>query len=55
MPLKWLGVIKLEEMLVKPQNILQKLSFINIEPIIKEMIYVVVNEQFERGDACVSD
>ena len=58
MPLKWLDVTKVEEVLVTVETLENsaitefrkyRSSYIN------DTISVVVNDQFEIGDACVSD
>ena len=58
MPLKWLDMTKLEEILVKVET-LEHSAVTEFRKYrgssINEVISVVVNEQFETGDACVSD
>ena len=58
MPLKWLDMTKLEEILVKVE-VLEHSAITEFRKYrgsyINETISVVVNEQFETGDACVSD
>ena len=58
MPLKWLDVTKVEEVLVTVE-ILENSAITEFRKYrssyINDMISVVVNEQFETGDACVSD
>ena len=58
MPSKWLDMTKLEEILVKVETLVHsaKTEFRKYRgSYINETIYVVVKEQFETGDACVSD
>ena len=58
MPLKWLDMAKLEEILVKVETLehLTVTEFCKYRGnYINEVISVVVNEQFETRDACVSD
>ena len=58
MPSKWLDMRKLEEILVKVETLVHsaKTEFRKYRgSYINETISVVVNEQFETGDACISD
>ena len=58
MPSKWLDMTKLEEILVKVETLVHsaKTEFRKCRgSYINETISVVVNEQFETGDACISD
>ena len=58
MPLKWLDMTKLEEILVKVETLVHsaKTKFRKYRgSYINETVSAVVNEQFETRDACVSD